>query len=133
MLHIFIEKSDPANAMSAEYAKHTTTDHSIPDGDAFAFAELHYHQSGDELLATLNRELNLHIGENNRWYRNASETLANFQFSTVKRSSAIANSQLKQFSFFPSPITNTKPSKQEYVLQVIHYQRIFNLQIPIFD
>ena len=120
-LHIFIEKSDPANAMSAEYAKHTTTDHSIPDGDAFAFAELHYHQSGEELLATLNRELNLHIGENNRWYRNASETLANFQFSTVKRSSAIANSQLKQFSFFLSPITNTKPSKNFTLLDAYHY------------
>jgi len=113
-LHIFIEKSDPANAMSAEYAKHTTTDNSIPDGDAFAFAELHYHQSGDELLATLNRELNLHIGENDRWYRNASETFTNFQFSTV-------NSQLKQFSFFSSPITNTKPSKNFTLLDAYHY------------
>lgn len=113
-LHVFIEKSAPANTMSAEYAKHTTTDHSIPDGDAFDFAELHYHQSGEELLATLNRELNLHIGENNLWYGNTSDRLANCPTSTV-------NFQLKQFSFFSSPITNTKPSKNFTLLDAYYY------------
>lgn len=113
-LHIFIEKSDPANAMSAEYAKHSTTDHSIPDGDAFAFAELHYHQSGEELLATINRELNLRIGENHLWYGNTSKRRANCPTSTI-------NFQLKQFSFFSSPITNTKPSKNFTLLDAYYY------------
>lgn len=110
-LHIFIEKSDPANAMSAEYAKHTTTDHSIPDGDAFAFAELHYHQSGEELLATLNRELNLHIGESSHWY-NRPTSVSPLIPNTVSS---------PHFSFFSSPITNTKPSKNFTLLDAYHY------------
>lgn len=117
-LHIFIEKSDPTNAMSAEYAKHTTTDHSIPDGDAFDFAELHYHQSGEELLATLNRELNLHIGENNHWYGNASNSLAK-PIIVNQLAPNLVNTPL--FSFFHSPITNTKPSKDFTLLDAYHY------------
>jgi len=110
-LHIFIEKSDPANAMSAEYAKHTATDHSFPDGDAFDFAELHYHQSGEELLATLNRELNLHIGENSGWYNKPT---------IVKQ--LVPNSVVSPiFSFFSSPITNTKPSKNFTLLDAYYY------------
>lgn len=110
-LHIFIEKSDPANAMSAEYAKHTTTDHSIPDGDAFAFAELHYHQSGEELLTTLNRELNLHIGEKSGWYNKP----------TIGKPLVFDSVVSPIFSFFPSPITNTKPSKNFTLLDAYHY------------
>ena len=117
-LHIFIEKSNPANAMSAEYAKHTTTDHSIPDGDAFAFAELHYHQSGDELLATLNQELNLHIGENNRWYGNASHSLEQ-PILVNPLAPNLLNTPL--FSFFTSPITNTKPSKNFTLFDAYRY------------
>lgn len=110
-LHIFIEKSDPANAMSAEYAKHTTTDHSIPDGDVFAFAELHYHQSGEELLATLNRKLNLHIGEKSVWYNKPIIVNPLASFPVVS----------PVFSFFSSPITNTKPSKNFTLLDAYHY------------
>ncbi len=110
-LHVFIVKSAPANAMSAEYAKHTTTDHSIPDGDAFAFAELHYHQSGEELLATLNRELNLHIGEKSGWYNKPTIVNPLVPISVVS----------PLFSFFSSPITNTKPSKNFTLLDAYHY------------
>lgn len=110
-LHIFIEKSDPANAMSAEYAKHTTTDNSIPDGDAFSFAELHYHQSGNELLSTINRELNLHIGESSLWYRKSKVV-------STKESESF---QLPTFSFFHAPITNTKPDSAFTLLDVYHY------------
>lgn len=110
-LHVFIEKSAPANTMSAEYAKHTTTDHSIPDGDAFDFAELHYHQSGEELLATLNRELNLHIGEKSEWYNKPIVVKPLVPESVVS----------PLFSFFPSPITNTKPSKNFTLLDAYYY------------
>lgn len=109
-LHIFIEKTKPDDVTSAEYARHTTTDHSIPDGDAFAFAELHYHQSGAELLATLNRELNLHIGESVSWYGNPA-----------KHSLSADHSQLCQFSFFASPINNTRPSKNFTLLDAYRY------------
>lgn len=110
-LHIFIEKTNPADTMSEEYARHTTTDHSIPPGDAFAFAELHYHQSGEELLATLNRDLNLHIGEESGWYNTpaiVNPLTPNPVISPI-------------FSFFPSPITNTKPSKDFTLLDTYYY------------
>lgn len=110
-LHVFIEKSAPANTMSAEYAKHTTTDHSIPDGDAFDFAKLHYHQSGKELLATLNRELNLHIGDKSEWYNKPTVVKPLVPESVVS----------PLFSFFSSPITNTKPSKNFTMLDAYYY------------
>lgn len=110
-LHIWIEKSNPADALSAEFALHSTTDNSIFDGDAFSFAELHYHQSGDELLETLNRELNLHIGESSLWYRKPKV------FDTKESESF----QLPTFSFFHAPITNTKPDSAFTLLDVYHY------------
>lgn len=110
-LHIWIEKSDPADALSAEFALHSATDNSIPVGDAFSFAELHYHQSGDELLATLNRELNLHIGESSRWYRKSKVV-------GTKESESL---QLPTFSFFHAPITNTKPDSAFTLLDAYHY------------
>ena len=110
-LHIWIEKSNPADALSAEFALHSAIDNSIPDGDAFSFAELHYHQSGDELLATLNRELNLHIGESSLWYKNTNVV------STKEKESL----QLPTFSFFHAPITNTKPDSAFTLLDAFHY------------
>ncbi len=112
-LHIWIEKSDPADALSAEFAQHSATDNSIPDGDAFSFAELHYHQSGDELLAILNRELNLHIGEQNRWYARTN---------TVSTSVPNAvNPSDSTFNFYKAPITNTKPESAFTLLDAYHY------------
>ncbi len=110
-LHVWIEKSNPDNVLSEEIARHTTTDHSIPDGDAFDFAELHYHQSGADLLATLNRELNLRIGEKSGWYNKS--TIVNPLVPNF------VNSPL--FSFFSSPITNTKPSKNFTLLDAYNY------------
>lgn len=110
-LHIWIEKSDPADALSAEFALHSATDNSIPDGDAFSFAELHYHQSGDELLATLNRELNLHIGESSLWYRKSK------MVGTRENESY----RLPTFSFFHAPITNTKPDSAFTLLDAYNY------------
>lgn len=110
-LHIWIEKSNPADALSAEFALHSAIDNSIPDGDAFSFAELHYHQSGDELLATINRELNLHIGESSSWYGKlkiiSTKENVSFQFPT--------------FSFFHAPITNTKPDSEFTLLDTYKY------------
>lgn len=110
-LHIFIVKSNPNNALSAEYALHTTTDHSIPDGDAFSFAELHYHQSGDELLATINRELNLHIGESSHWYNRPTSVSLSVPCPVSS----------PYFSFFTAPITNTKPSEAFTLLDAYNY------------
>lgn len=110
-LHIWIEKSNPADALSAEFARHSANDNSIPDGDVFSFAELHYHQSGDELLTTLNRELNLHIGESSLWYRKSKVV-------STKESELFP---LPTFSFFHAPITNTKPDSSFTLLDAYHY------------
>ena len=58
-LNIFIEKENVlGNAWDKELARHLDSENTIPAGDVFDFAELHYKQSGDELLQTLNKEMN---------------------------------------------------------------------------
>lgn len=107
-LHIWVEKSDPCNALSEEFALHHDTENAIPDGDAFSFAELHYHLSGDELLQTINKELNLHIGEKSSWYM------------SDKSSNRVAQ-QLPLFSFFHSPISNINPQQSFTLLEAYKY------------
>ena len=58
-LHIWIEKSNPDDATSDELARHHDTSGTIPDGDAFTFAEQYYHLSGDALLAKLEEAMHL--------------------------------------------------------------------------
>jgi len=62
-LHIFIEKAQ---------ARHEDKETAIPAGDALDFAELHYKQSGNQLLQTLNKALFLHIGEQRNFYPKSS-------------------------------------------------------------
>lgn len=121
-LHVFIHKTDPTNALSPEYARHTTTDQSIPDGDALDFAQLHYQQSGDELLSTLNHEMHLHIGEENLWY-NKKNGRADGAPDTKTTRLIADDSQLTAqcFSFFQAPISNTKPSKVFSLLDAYDY------------
>ena len=73
-----------------EEAHHEDLSSTIPDGDAFTFAEQHYHLSGDNLLAKLEEELHLHRKD----------------VSTDNELSASP-----QFSFFRAPVTNTTPYK----------------------
>lgn len=106
-LHIWIAKTDPTNAMSAEFACHKDTQNAIPAGDAFDFAELHYKQQDEELLQTLNKELNLRIGEERNFYQNfANQTNPKNQGSDIC------------FSFFKSPISNTKPHSETTLQKV---------------
>jgi len=118
-LHIWIEKIDPANAMSNEYARHNDSENVITDGDAFGFAELHYKQQGDELLKTLNKDLNLRIGEQWSFYKNKNQSPIYPKSPELK----IGESQKQRtartlFSFFKAPITNTKPHKTVSLLQI---------------
>lgn len=117
-LHIWIVKTDPNNALSAEYARHEDTANAIPAGDVFTFAELHYKQSGSKLLQTLNEEMCLHIGENRNYYGNHTET-------EYKQQDYYGNTQENfgkpQFSFFKAPISNTKPHQCVSLLDVYRY------------
>ena len=123
-LHIFIVKSDTNNVMSNEYARHHATDGTIPDGDALSFAELQYHQSGNELLETINKEMNLHIGEESRWYNHSFiERNPNIESpNIVSTKDKIDKSfQFPAFSFFHAPITNTKPNSVFTLLDAYNY------------
>ena len=108
-LHIFIYKERiTGSALDKEFARHEDTENAIPAGDALTFAELHYKQQGDELLQTLNKELYLHIGEEQKRYRTP-----NIILPSVPK---VPTSSL--FSFFKAPITNTIPHKTVGVLQI---------------
>jgi hypothetical protein len=114
-LNIFIEKQNVlGNALDKEFARHSDRENAIPAGDAFDFAKLHYKQSGDELLQTLNRDMNLHIGENWSFY-SQKKTVIN---ATKNEVAQVKNKKAFAFSFFKAPIKNTIPHKTVSLVQV---------------
>jgi len=119
-LNIFIEKENVlGNAWDKEFARHLDSENAIPAGDAFDFAELHYKQSGDELLQTLNKEMNLQIGEKFDFYKNRiSNTEIKNQSNQTNHSSDIV---VKHFSFFKAPVRNTIPHKSITLLDAYNY------------
>jgi len=107
-LHIFIHKENVlGNVFDKEHARHRDSANAIPAGDAFGFAELHYKQQGNELLQTINKELNLRIGE--KW---------SFYKSKPQNSTCPTSPNNPLFSFFKAPISNTKPHKAVSLLQI---------------
>jgi hypothetical protein len=99
---------------AAEIACHYDTQNAIPAGDAFDFAELHYKQSGDELLQTLNRDMNLHIGENWSFYSQKKTVIK----TTKNEVAQVKNKKAFALSFFKAPIKNTIPHKTVSLVQV---------------
>ncbi len=133
-LNIFIVKENVlGNASDKEFARHSDSENAIPAGDAFDFAELHYKQSGDELLQTLNKEMNLHIGEKFNFYksRNGNIQIAVSGAQKVSESHNQDNHNnpinhssdigVKCFSFFKAPVRNTIPHKSVSLVQVYKY------------
>jgi len=111
-LHVFIEKENVlGNSLDREFARHEDSENAIPAGDAFRFAELHYKQQGDELLQTLNKEMNLRIGQERNFYANAKKIVSCSEKSLQSPCSPL-------FSFFKAPISNTKPHKAVSLLQI---------------
>ncbi len=114
-LNIFIEKETVlGNALDKEFARHSDSENAIPAGDAFDFAELHYKQSGDELLQTLNRDMNLYIGENWSFYSQKKTVIK----TTKNEVAQVKNKKAFAFSFFKAPIKNTIPHKTVSLVQV---------------
>ncbi len=114
-LNIFIEKENVlGNAKDKEFAHHTDSDNAIPAGDAFEFAELHYKQSGDDLLQILNKEMNLRIGENWSFYKQSKTSNQKFK----KESVGLKNEKGFAFSFYKAPIRNVFPHKTVSLAQV---------------
>jgi len=116
-LHIYIEKENIiGNSRDKETARHADTENAIPPGTAFHFAELHYKQNGAALLQTLNKELHLHIGEEQNYYKRLPR---NFIPSLPQSlSPSVPQSISPLFSFFKAPITNTKPHNTVTLLQI---------------
>jgi hypothetical protein len=118
-LNIFIYKENIlGNALDKEFARHSDSDNAIPAGDAFDFAELHYKQSGEELLQTLNKEMNLHIGEQWNFYGNNKKNSNVIPVKFQPKSPTFGEVGEASFSFFKAPIRNTTPHKTVSLVQV---------------
>ena len=122
-LNIFIYKENILeNALDREFARHDDSENAIPAGDPFDFAELHYKQSGNELLQTLNKEMNLHIGEKFDFYKNR---IANVEIQNQSNHNNQTNHSsdivVRHFSFFKAPVRNTIPHKSISLLDAYNY------------
>ena len=112
-LHISLERSNPNDINSMLIAKHTTTDKSIPDGDAITFAFQYYKRY--DILETLNREMFLFAGDS--YYL---QTLTDENGKEITRR-VIFRDMLFYFSFFQAPITNVRPCKNISLLDAYKY------------
>ena len=120
-LNIFIYKESILdNALDREFARHDDSENAIPAGDAFDFAELHYKQSGDELLQTLNKEMNLRIGEKFDFYANGKKSNQTREAAQTQ-SPSIGGVGEAFFSFFKAPVRNTIPHKSICLLDAYNY------------
>lgn len=111
-LHVWIEKNN-----DFEIAKHEDNENTIPAGDVFDFAELHFKQQGEELLQTINKELFLHIGEKRDFYKNVQKKVACSETSQT----ATLEDERVLFSFFRAPISNTVPLKSISLIDAYKY------------
>jgi hypothetical protein len=105
-LHIWIEKSNPEDSTSDECARHHDTSGTIPDGDAFTFAEQHYHLTGDALLEKIAEEMNIA-----RKNESTDNEITNITPEPVGADPCVCPSSAPLFSFFRAPITSTVPYK----------------------
>ena len=120
-LNIFIYKESILdNALDREFARHDDSENAITAGDPFDFAELHYKQSGDELLQTINKEMNLHIGEKFDFYANGKKSNLTPD-SSQTQSPPVGDLGGCSFSFFKAPVRNTIPHKSISLLDAYNY------------
>ena len=105
-LHIWFERNSPVGRLSDETAYHKDQFGAIPDGTALDFAELYYKQSGQELLNTLNREMNLNLDRERTQYGNTPR-------SDIDKG--------PKFSFFKAPIKNIKSHKSITIRDAYNY------------
>lgn len=119
-LNIFIFKENVLdNALDREFARHEDSENAIPAGDAFDFAELHFKQSRDELLQTINKEMNLRIGEKFDFYANGKKS--NISHGSDNQNNYSSDIGVRHFSFFKAPVRNTIPHKSICLLDAYNY------------
>ena len=120
-LNIFIYKDNVlGNALDKEFAQHEDSENAIPAGDPFDFAELHYKQSGDALLQTINKEMNLNIGEKFNFHGNNKKSVS---VPEPQQSKSLPFGEVGGafFSFFKAPVRNTIPHKSICLLDAYNY------------
>ena len=120
-LNIFIYKESVlGNVLDREFARHEDSENAIPAGDPFDFAELHYKQSGDELLQIINKEMNLQIGEKFNFHGNNKK---NVSVTQPQQSKSLPFGEVggALFSFFKAPVRNTIPHKSISLLDAYNY------------
>ena len=120
-LNIFIYKDNVLeNALNKEFARHSDSENAIPAGDPFDFAELHYKQSGDALLQTINKKMNLNIGEKFNFHGNNKKSVS---VSETQQSKSLPFGEVGGafFSFFKAPVRNTIPHKSISLLDAYNY------------
>ncbi len=103
-LHIWIEKTNSEGSSSDELARHHDDSGTISDGDAFTFAEQHYHLTGNELLEVIAKEMNLPDKHDNE-----------------EAATMVCPPSIPVFSFFRAPISNTRPFKDYTLLDTYLY------------
>jgi hypothetical protein len=108
------------NAMDREFARHEDNENAIPAGDAFEFAELHYKQSGAELLQIINKEMNLHVGEKFSFYGSNQKNVSITE-PLQPKSLPFGEVGGALFSFFKAPVRNTIPHKSICLLDAYNY------------
>ncbi len=109
-LKVWIERLHPEEKLSDELCFYQDLSGHIPDGDAFDFAERYYGLKDQELLAHLNKEMYLHIGEQfNQYAKPAAET---------EEPAAV---EQPRFSFFNRPVKNTIPAREMTLLDAYNY------------
>lgn len=94
-------------------AIHSDTDGTIPEGDVFDFAQLHFKKEGTDLLETINKELHLHIGENRSFYKNQKNESSKDSIEKISEVKAAPKIKVRipEFSYFRGPVSNTIPDR----------------------
>ena len=85
------------------------------DGDAFTFAEQHYHLTGDDLLAKLVEDLHL------RKHESTDNEITNITPEPVGADPCVCPSSAPLFSFFRAPVTSTVPYKSITLFEAYLY------------
>ena len=89
------------------HATHKDLDNSIPEGDAIDFARLHFKKDDKEIFSTINKSLNLHIGEKIVFYNNQKKISRVSYIPSNENTNQIT---IPKCSYYKGPITNIYPS-----------------------
>lgn len=95
-------------------ASHSDIDDSIPAGDVFDFAQLHYNLNDLQLLQKINEDLYLRIGEERFLHRSAKAKRLDQECQQIT---------VPEFSFYKRPVSNVMPAKIVSLLEVYELLR----------